>query len=139
MVEEIKQRQNFMTNLEINTRLKRKLVRIKLGKREYCFRILRVREIINRMVNLLEINKGLKGYKNVVGLINYDECLIPVIDFRNSSESVLSHAYENCLIIVIDVIVNGFILQFGIMVNNMSEILYSVINGISEDNICDRA
>ena len=135
MIETIEQIFETMTKSEINSMLKSKFVRIRVGKREYCFRVLMIREIFEGETRTSEIMKDQKGYRKRAIFIKYNTRLLPVIDLRNNHNLEISYTKERSIVIVVDAISNGMILQFGIQVNNVNDIINSVMSEISEEMI----
>lgn len=135
MVEATEQIFEIMTKSEINSMLKSKFLRIRLGKRDYCFRVLLVREIFEGETSTSEIMKDQKGYRKRALFVKYNNSLLPVIDLRNNHESVTSYTKERSMVIAVDAISDGLLLQFGIQVNNVNDIINSVMSEISEELI----
>ena len=135
MIGTIEQIFEIMTKSEINSMLKSKFVRIRLGKRNYCFRVLLVREIFEGETSTSEIMKDQKGYRKRAIFIKYNNRLMPVIDLRNNHDPETSYTKERSMVIVVDAIGEGLLLQFGIQVNNVNDIINSVMSEISEEMI----
>lgn len=135
MVDNKEQLFEIMTKSEINSKLKSKFVRICLGEKNYCFKVLSVREIfIGDRCSRLMLNDR-NRYKERAILIKYGTDFLPVIDLRNTGNKMDSYMNGRYFVIVIDAISNGSILQFGIQLNNLDEIISSIMIEISEEMI----
>ena len=135
MVEINEQIFEIMTKSDINSKLEKRFVQICLGEKHYCFKVLSVREIFIGDMCSSSIMKDRNGYSERASLVKYGNGFLPVIDLRNNCNSVDSYTKGRDIVIVIDAISNGSIIQFGIQMNNLNEIISSIMSEISEDII----
>ncbi len=133
MVEIIGKEIGTLTEIEVKSVLRRKFLRIRLGRREYCFRILQVKDVINGANCTLKMNKGFNDYENVYGFMNYEDESIPVFDLEYSYKTDEQIVCENKSVVMMDVLSNGFILQLGVMVNRIQDIIHAAMSEMSED------
>ncbi len=132
MVDVIRKDDDSIADTDIQSVLRRKFLRIKLGKREYCFRILHVLEILDGKNCILEVRPGFKDYENLYGRMHYDDGVIPVFDLGEYFSHGEQAANEKCYVIIMDVISNGFILQLGVMVHDVQDIMHAVMSEIGD-------
>ncbi len=118
---------------EVKSVLKRKFLRIRLGKREYCFRILQVKDVVNGDRCTLEVKKEFKDYENIYGFLFYEDEYIPVFDLKYSYAVDGEIVSENNSVVIMDVLSDGFILQLGVIVNQIHDIIHVAMSEMSEN------
>jgi purine-binding chemotaxis protein CheW len=101
------------------TDLAGKYLTFKLVNEEYGLEILKVREIIGMMA----ITSLPRTPSFVRGVINLRGKVIPVIDLRKKFEMDSTADTDQTCIIVVDVTSQGAIIQIGILVDSVSEVL----------------
>jgi len=129
---------NTITEAEIKSVLRRKFLRIRLGERVYCFRILQVKEILDGKNCVLEVKQGFEDYENVYGFMRYDEERIPIFDLDYEYTPGESRNFACSSVIIMDVISDGFILQLGVLVDRVYDILHAIMSEISEKILSGR-
>ena len=100
----------------------------------YCFKVLVVKEIIEKVIDLREF----KINNNVYGMINHDNSLIPVIGLGSIGKEGADYKPEKYLIIIMDVISNGLLNTLGIIANNVQFIFNAVMCELGEGIISGR-
>lgn len=105
-----------------------KYLTFKLGNEEYGLEIIRVTEIIG----LMEITPVPRTPDYIRGVINLRGKVIPIVNLRRKFAMEDAEDTEITCIIVVDVQINGDIVQMGIVVDSVSEVL-----DIREDEIED--
>ena len=112
----------------VRTDLAGKYLTFKLAEEEYGLEILKVREIIG----LMGITVVPQTPPYILGVINLRGKVIPVVDLRLKFGMETAEDTEKTCIIVVDVPRDGDIIQMGILVDSVSEVL-----DISGENIED--
>jgi purine-binding chemotaxis protein CheW len=103
-----------------------KYLTFKLAEQEYGLEILRVREIIG----LMDITKLPKTPDFVKGVINLRGKVIPVIDLRlRFGLEEEKHTDKTC-IIVVDISKDSELMQIGIIVDSVSEVLNVMLDDL---------
>lgn len=105
-----------------------KYLTFKLGGEEYGIEILKVREIIGMM----DITSVPRTPDFVKGVINLRGKVIPVIDLRKKFGLEEAEITDETCIIVVDVYRNDVLVQAGLLVDSVSEVL-DVEEGDVED------
>ncbi|MCC6581158.1 MAG: purine-binding chemotaxis protein CheW [Phycisphaeraceae bacterium] len=103
-----------------------KYLTFRLSKEEYGLEILKVREIIG----LMDITQVPRTPPYVRGVINLRGKIIPVVELRVKFGMDSTKDTELTCIIVVDVPRDGMVVQMGILVDTVSEVLDIVADEI---------
>lgn len=96
-----------------------KYLTFKLGKEEYGLEILKVKEIIG----LMDITTVPRTPSFLKGVINLRGKIIPVIDLRAKFGLKPVEYTDQTCIIVVDILNDNEVLQMGILIDSVSEVL----------------
>jgi len=97
-----------------------KYLTFKLHDEEYGLEIRKVREIIGGLLPITSIPKAPDFAR---GVINLREKIIPIIDLRKKFDMEAADESVQRCIIVVDVSLNANIMEIGILVDSVSEVL----------------
>ncbi|MBO8130580.1 MAG: chemotaxis protein CheW [Candidatus Marinimicrobia bacterium] len=105
-----------------------KYLTFKLSNEEYGIEILKVREIIG----VMDITYVPRTPDFVRGVINLRGKIIPIVDLRKKFGLEEAEITEDTCIIVVDVYRNDTLVQAGLLVDNVSEVLDIEANDIED-------
>lgn len=131
MLEVTRHEYNVITSSEMRSLIQKKFLRVSYRGVNYCFKVMAVREILEKVIDLREF----KINNNIYGMINHDNTLLPVIGLGSVGKEGTDYKPEKYLIIIMDVISNGLLTTLGIIANNVHHIYNAVMCELSEEII----
>ncbi len=115
---------------EINGKLKSKFLRVHLSGKNYCFKVLFIKDVLNWNTNVEDIIERRKDGTNIYGLINFRGNHIPVIDCMRDNKELFDTSVRG-FIIIADIVGKGMVQQIGILLSDVSDIFQLAMNEIT--------
>ena len=129
-MEKVKHPANSISLNDAQSEMQGKVMWILLGDTLYCFKVVRVAEIIEGTDCFLEIKRGFNDKERIYGFIEYNQRVLPVF-FPDSHSLNKSQGYlKPCFVVIIDAVTDGMRSQIGLMVNSLDDLLNSSMNEI---------
>ena len=122
------------TVTEINNKLKGKFCRLSFKQREYCCRIIVVREMsVPYKPFLTKKDNYYISYTTIISEYNQSCKTVPIFDMRTASldEDCDSHL----ILTVCDIISQGLVMSIGIVVNTIGDLDSIILDELSVDTL----
>lgn len=133
MIDLINRNNDTINSADVKSLMRRKFVRIILGKREYCFRISQVLAVLDDEKIMIELNGKFDEDDHVFGTMKYKDGTIPVVDLANNYYPIERNKRGKCTVVICDVISDGLLMPLGIMVSCLEEIIEAGMTEIGEE------